>query len=108
LSLRSNLGLKLANAFGVDLKMISKIRFTLLIALVLAFISVLSAQENPNTKGGSITGRVTLANKGMAGVTVTISMSGDALGSNSKRCWTGVVSTGCRDPVKPSDSNGLI
>src|SRR5688572_14785432 len=54
-------------------------QFTLLIALILSCISLLSAQENPTNKGGSITGRVTMANKGVAGVMVTITMSGDAL-----------------------------
>ncbi|HET8782759.1 MAG TPA: carboxypeptidase-like regulatory domain-containing protein [Pyrinomonadaceae bacterium] len=53
----------------------------LVIALLLSCVALVSAQENPN-KGGSITGRVTMANKGVAGVTVTITMSGDAL-SNS-------------------------
>ena len=58
-------------------------RFKLVIALVLTCTAVLSAQENPKIKGGgSITGRVTIANKGVAGVTVTVTMSGDAL-SNS-------------------------
>ena len=52
-------------------------RIALLIALLLTCIAA-SAQDNPN-KGGSITGRVTLANKGVAGVTVAITMSGDAL-----------------------------
>ena len=55
------------------------IRFALLITLLLTCIGVLSAQENPNNKSGSITGRVTLANKGVVGVTVTVTMSGDAL-----------------------------
>ena len=57
----------------------SSTRFSLLIALCLACAGVLSAQENPNSKGGSISGRVTMANKGVAGVSVTITMSGDAL-----------------------------
>lgn len=51
----------------------------LLTALVLTCIGVLSAQENPNNKGGSITGRVTIGSKGVAGVTITVTMSGDAL-----------------------------
>jgi hypothetical protein len=54
-------------------------RTALLATLLLTCIGVLSAQENPNKKGGSITGRVTIANKGVVGVTVTITMSGDAL-----------------------------
>ena len=57
-------------------------RFNLLIALVLTCAAVLAAQETQKNKGGSITGRVTFANKGVAGVTVAITMSGDAL-SNS-------------------------
>jgi hypothetical protein len=61
-----------------DPKMRFSTRIALLTALSLACFSVVSAQENPN-KGGSITGRVTLASKGVAGVTVTITMSGDAL-----------------------------
>src|SRR5688500_5867228 len=54
-------------------------RFTLFIALLFISLTVVSAQDNPNTKTGSITGRVTLASKGVVGVTVTITMSGDAL-----------------------------
>jgi hypothetical protein len=61
-----------------NLKMRSRIRFNLLIVLVFTSICVLSAQENAN-KGGSIIGSVTMANKGVSGVTVTITMSGDAL-----------------------------
>ena len=57
----------------------SSTRLNLLIALCLTCTGVLAAQENPNTKRGSISGRVTMANKGVAGVTVTITMSGDAL-----------------------------
>lgn len=53
-------------------------RFVLLIALLFTSLTFVSAQENPNSKRGSITGRVTLANKGVAGVTVTVTMSGDA------------------------------
>jgi hypothetical protein len=55
------------------------IRFSLLIALVLTGPGILSAQENPKNKAGSISGRVTIASKGVAGVTVAITMSGDAL-----------------------------
>ena len=62
--------------------MASGVRFNLLVALVLTCIGVVSAQENPKSKGGSITGRVTYANKGVEGVTVTVTMSGEAL-SNS-------------------------
>lgn len=54
------------------------IRFNLLFALALTFLGVVSAQEAPN-RGGTISGRVTMAGKGVAGVTVTITMSGDAL-----------------------------
>ena len=54
-------------------------RFVLLIALLFMSLTFASAQENTNTKTGSIAGRVTLANKGVAGVTVTVTMSGDAL-----------------------------
>ena len=53
-------------------------RIVLLIALLVTSLTLVSAQENSNTKTGSITGRVTLATKGVAGVTVTITMSGDA------------------------------
>ena len=56
----------------------SFIRFQLIIAAILTFPGLLTAQENPG-KGGSISGRVTMANKGVSGVTVTITMSGDAL-----------------------------
>jgi len=59
-----------------------RFRFNLLIALVLTCSGVLAAQETQKNKSGSITGRVTFANKGVAGVTVAITMSGDAL-SNS-------------------------
>jgi hypothetical protein len=55
------------------------IRFNLLLALVITGTSLVSAQENPKNKGGSISGRVTIANKGVTGVTVAITMSGDAL-----------------------------
>ena len=54
-------------------------RFVLLIALLFMSLTFASAQENTNTKTGSIAGCVTLANKGVAGVTVTVTMSGDAL-----------------------------
>jgi hypothetical protein len=64
-----------------DTQMRLLIRFNLLIAIVLACNGVLSAQENP--KGGSISGRVTLANKGVAGVTVTLTISGDALSGSA-------------------------
>ena len=58
-------------------------RFILLIALVLTTLSIVSAQESP--KGGTIAGRVTMGNKGVAGVKVSITMSGDALsGAGSK------------------------
>lgn len=57
----------------------SENRFNLLIALVLICFGPLAGQENPKNKGGSITGRVTIANKGVAGATVAITMSGDAL-----------------------------
>ncbi len=53
-------------------------RFILLIALLFTSLPFASAQENPNSKRGSITGRVMLANKGVAGVMVTVTMSGDA------------------------------
>lgn len=59
-----------------------RFRVNLLIALVLTCAGVLAAQETQKNKGGSITGRVTFANKGVAGVTVAITMTGDAL-SNS-------------------------
>lgn len=53
-------------------------RFILLIALLFTSLAFVSAQENPNPKRGSIAGRVTSASKGVAGVTVTVTMSGDA------------------------------
>ena len=59
------------------------IRLTLLIALLVSFIAAVSAQQNPNSKTGSIAGRVILANKGVAGVTVTITMRGDALSGSA-------------------------
>src|SRR5687768_15327440 len=55
------------------------IRLALLTTLLLTCLGDVSAQEIPNNKSGSIAGRVTLANKGVTGVTVTITMSGDAL-----------------------------
>jgi len=57
--------------------MSSAIRSSLLIAFLLSCLALVSAQESP--KGGTIAGRVTVANKGVPGVKVTISMSGDAL-----------------------------
>ena len=63
-------------------------RFTLFIALLFISLTVVSAQDNPNTKTGSITGRVTFASKGVAGVTVTITMSGDALSGSGLKLST--------------------
>ena len=54
-------------------------RVKLLIALVLTCSGIVSAQDNAKSKGGSISGKVTIANKGVAGVTVAVTMSGDAL-----------------------------
>jgi hypothetical protein len=54
-------------------------RFTLIMALSLTCAAIVQSQDSAKNKGGSITGRVTTANKGVAGVTVTVSMSGDAL-----------------------------
>ena len=63
-------------------------RFTLFIALIFISLTVVSAQDKTNTKTGSITGRVTLASKGVAGVTVTITMSGDALSGSGLKLST--------------------
>jgi uncharacterized protein (DUF2141 family) len=49
------------------------------IAFSLACVSIVTSQDATKANRGSITGRVIAANKGVAGVTVTISMSGDAL-----------------------------
>ena len=49
------------------------------IAILLFCISAVSAQDSADKKRGSISGRVTLAGKGVAGVTVTITMSAEAL-----------------------------
>ena len=54
-------------------------RLALILALSIASISVAKSQDMAKSKGGSISGRVMFANKGIAGVTVTVTMSGDAL-----------------------------
>jgi carboxypeptidase family protein len=56
-----------------------RFRFNLLIVIVFTSVGALSAQENPASKGGAIAGGVTIASKGVAGVTVTVTMSADAL-----------------------------
>lgn len=55
------------------------VRLALIIALSLASSSAAKSQDSVKSKGSSIAGRVIFANKGMAGVTVTVTMSGDAL-----------------------------
>jgi hypothetical protein len=62
-------------------------RFVLLIAVLFCSLSV-TAQENPKTKSGSIAGRVVLANKGVAGVTVTVTLRGDALSGSALKLST--------------------
>ena len=54
-------------------------RLALIIALSIASISAAKSQDSAKSKGGSIAGRVIFANKGITGVTVTVSMRGDAL-----------------------------
>ena len=54
-------------------------RLAVIVALSVASISVAKSQDSLKNKGGSIAGRVIFANKGIAGVTVTVTMSGDAL-----------------------------
>lgn len=49
------------------------------LALSLTCVSIVTSQDTAKAKRGSITGRVIAANKGVAGVTVSISMGGDAL-----------------------------
>jgi len=53
-----------------------------LLALVIAIgsgcVPIAKSQDTTKNKGGAITGRVTAANKAVAGVAVTVSMSGDA------------------------------
>jgi hypothetical protein len=48
-------------------------------ALSLAGPALVQSQDNSRNKGGSITGRVTIASKPVAGVTVTVSAGADAL-----------------------------
>jgi len=55
------------------------VRLALIIALSVASISAAKSQDSVKSKGGSIAGRVIFANKGITGVTVTVTMSGDAL-----------------------------
>ena len=54
-------------------------RFSFVVALGLLCAAFSQSQENSRNKGGSITGRVTAANKAVVGVTVTVSLSGDAV-----------------------------
>jgi len=48
-------------------------------AVSLAGLTLAQSQDNSKNKGGSITGRVTIASKSVAGVTVTVSSGADAL-----------------------------
>jgi hypothetical protein len=54
-------------------------RFMFFMALSLAGPALVQSQDNSRNKGGSITGRVTIASKPVAGVTVTVSAGADAL-----------------------------
>ena len=53
-------------------------RLALVMAIGSACVPVSKSQDTTKDKGGAITGRVTAANKAVAGVAVTVSMSGDA------------------------------
>ena len=57
----------------------SSARLTLIFALSLTCVSIVKSQERTRVKSGAITGRVIAANKGVGALTVSISMSGDAL-----------------------------
>jgi Carboxypeptidase regulatory-like domain len=48
-------------------------------ALSLTGLALVQSQDNSRNKGGSITGRVTIASKPVAGMTVTVSAGADAL-----------------------------
>jgi hypothetical protein len=48
-------------------------------ALSLAGPALVQSQDNTRNKGGSITGRVTIASKPVAGVTVTVSANAEAV-----------------------------
>lgn len=54
-------------------------RFIFLMALSLAGLTLVQSQDTIGKKGGSITGRVTIASKPVAGATVTVSAGADAL-----------------------------
>jgi len=54
-------------------------RFACVLILGLTCAVISQSQDSTRKTGGTITGRVTAANKGVAAVTVTVSMSGDAL-----------------------------
>jgi len=54
-------------------------RFIFFMAVSLAGLTLAQSQDNSKNKGGSITGRVTIASKSVAGVTVTVSSGADAL-----------------------------
>jgi uncharacterized protein (DUF2141 family) len=54
-------------------------RSALIVALSLTCVSIVKSQDSTRAKRGSITGRVIASNKGVGGLTVSISMSGDAL-----------------------------
>jgi hypothetical protein len=54
-------------------------RLVLILAMTVASIGAVKSQDGVRPKSGSIAGRVILANKGITGVTVTVTMSGDAL-----------------------------
>lgn len=53
-------------------------RFIFFMAVSLAGPALVQSQDNSRNKGGSITGRVTIASKPLAGVTVTVSAGADA------------------------------
>ena len=54
-------------------------RFVLFTALSLAGAALVQSQDTVKNKGGSITGRVTIAGKAVAGANVTVSTGADAL-----------------------------
>jgi hypothetical protein len=56
-------------------------RSIFVLALILTCACIVAGQDPAKARRGSITGRVIAANKGVAGITVSVSMSGDALSS---------------------------
>jgi hypothetical protein len=52
-------------------------------AVSLTGLTLVQSQDNSKNKGGSIAGRVTIASKPVAGVTVTLSAGADALSSGA-------------------------